>query len=244
MTSSSPRKPIILNADPEHAGLRLAVLAVLGTSLIAAFFLLRTALESVAPELGAPSILACLGALPLAMVIGAAVEAVLKRTWASGRRLLVSEDELRLQRPESPDVVLNLRQVVNETWWHFALKGYQRGGRERRAPDRWHCVAGQLQQEGSRIVVFTFVPPQRVEAWEADTPFYRLHPAEVYDTSMRSRMGGPVRPEIPTEVIASESGRTWLAERHRWQQGVELVPDDFELLLAALRERSRRRAGM
>lgn len=244
MTSTSPHEPIILNADPEHAGLRLVVVFVLAAALVAGFFLLRAVLESVAPDLGSPSILACFGALPLAMLAGAGVEALLKRTWVSGRRLLLGDDELRLQRPERADVALNLQQTVNETWWHFPLRGYQRGGRERRVPDRYHCVAGQLQQEGKRIVVFTFVPPTRLETWQMDTPFYRLNPTEVYDSSMGSRLQGPVRPEIPTEVIAGESGRYWLVERHRWQQGVELTPGDFELLLAALRERSRRRTGM
>jgi hypothetical protein len=51
-------------------------------------------------------------------------------------------------------------------------------------------------------------------------------------------MEGPARPELPTEVIAGESGRYWLAERNRWQEGVELAPGDFETLLALTEARA------
>jgi hypothetical protein len=238
MTSSTAHEPIVLNADPEHAGLRVTVLAVLAIALAAGFFALRSLLREAAPGLTAPSILACGGSIPLALALGAGVEAILKRTWTSGKRLLLEHEKLSLQWPDERDVVLELGQTVNETWWHFPLAGYRRGGRERRVSDRWHCVAGQLQQEGSRIIAFTFVPPQRMEAWQALRSFYRLQPSEVYDNSLQSRLEGPVRPEIPTAVIAGESGRYWLAERHRWQQGIELTPEDFETLLGILQERS------
>jgi hypothetical protein len=36
-------------------------------------------------------------------------------------------------------------------------------------------------------------------------------------------------------VIAGESGRYWLAERNRWQQGVELTQPDFRVLLEKMR---------
>jgi hypothetical protein len=235
MTITPEEEPIILNADPEHTGLRVTVVLILVAAVWLLFFLLRALLIAMAPQLGAPSILSCLGALPLALLIAAASEALLKRTWTSGRRLVLDGHELRLQLPDAEEVVLDVRQQVNQTWWHFPLIGYRRGGRERRVPDRWHCVAGQLQQEGNRIVVFTFVSPSRLATWQADYSFYGLNPAEVYDTTLRTRFEGPVRPELPTAVIAGESGRYWLAERHRWQQGVELTPADFEVLLARMR---------
>ena len=235
MTDRPDKGPIVLNADPEHAGLRVMVVLILVVSLGLLFFLFRAVLTALETELGAPSLLSCLGALPLALLLAAGSEAILKRTWTSGRRLVLDGRQLRLQRPGVADVVLDLGQQVNQTWWHFPLIGYRRGGRERRVPDRWHCVAGQLQQEGERVIVYSFVSPARLEEWQADYPFYGLNPTEVYDSSARSRLEGPVRPELPTSVIAGESGRYWLAERSRWQQGVELTPPDFRILLERMR---------
>ena len=235
MTDRPEQGAIVLNADPEHAGLRVTVVLVLVVTLGLFFFLFRAVLITLETELGAPSLLSCLGALPLALLVAAGSEAILKRTWTSGRRLVWDGRQLRLQRPDVEDAVLDLGQQLNQTWWHFPLIGYRRGGRERRVPDRWHCVAGQLQQEGERIIVYTFVPPSRLEEWQADYPFYGLNPAEVYNSSARSRLEGPVRPELPTSVIAGESGRYWLAERNRWHQGVELTQPDFRVLLEKMR---------
>lgn len=226
---------MVFNADPEHAGLRVTVVLILVVALGLFFFLFRALLIALENEWGAPSLLSCLAALPLALLLAAGSEAILKRTWSSGRRLLLNGSQLRLQRSAGEEVALDLSAPLSQTWWHFPLSGYQRGGRERRVPDRWHCVAGQLQQQGRRIIAYTFVPPARLEEWQADFPFYGLNPTEVYDDSARRRLEGPVRPELPTAVIAGESGRYWLAERNRWQQGVELTPADFQALLKKVR---------
>jgi hypothetical protein len=238
-TTSAAQKAIVLKVDPEHAGLRIAIVLILVAAVLLAFLLLRSLLVIYLPQLSSPAILACLGALPVALVISAAVEAVLKRSWSSGRRLVLDTERLALQKSRRDELALDWREPINETWWHFQLSGYRRGGRERRIPDRWHCVAGQLQQEGKRIVVYSFVSPSQLDKLLAKKPLYRLEPKEVYDNSLRRRLEGPVRPELPTEVIAGESGRYWLAERNRWQQGVELTPNDLETLLQALKERKR-----
>jgi hypothetical protein len=231
----------VLRADPEHAGLRATIIVVLLVAVWLAFLLLRELLTSFLPEIGSPAILACLGAIPVALVISAGIEALLKRGWGSGRQLVIETQSLALQRAGVDQVILRWDEPLSDVWWHFRVAGYPRGGRERRIPDRWHCVAGQLQQDGQRIVAFAFVSPSRLEALKGSHSLYTLDPKDVYESSMRRRLEGPARPELPAEVIAGESGRFWLAERNRWQQGVELLPDDFETLLRTVRERRKTR---
>jgi hypothetical protein len=241
MTIPGASKPnaTVLKVDPEHAGLRVTVILVLVAASGLSFLLLRELLTTYLPQLGSPAILACLGALPVALAVSAGVEGLLKRSWASGRRLVLEPERLRLQRSGVDETVLRWDEPLTDTWWHFRVAGYPRGGRERRIPDRWHCIAGQLQQEGNRIVAYAFVSPSRLDSLKGEHPFFTLEPRDVYDNSLRRRLEGPVRPELPAEVIAGESGRFWLAERNRWQQGVELAPDDFKTLLAAVQERRR-----
>ena len=232
MTQSEPR---VFHVDPEHTGLRLAIIIILLLALVVSYFIVRWLLAVLAPGLASPAILACIGAFPLSLFLGWLAEKALKRNWHSGRHLVLAADQLRLERPGRPDETILLDEPVQQLWWTFSLSGYPRGGRERRMPANWRCVAGQLRQDETRIVPYCFVPPHRLEAWEAQFDFELLKPGDVYDTSLTARLSGPARPELSAEVVAGEQGRYWLAERHRWQQGVELIPEDFEVLLQRVR---------
>ncbi len=59
---------------------------------------------------------------------------------------------------------------------------------------------------------------------------------ELYDNTMRSRIGPPSRPDIPNRLLQSKDGRYWLAERRRWEYGIELTPDDFGTLMRVVLE--------
>jgi hypothetical protein len=123
----------------------------------------------------------------------------------------------------------NLSQIN----WYFRLSGYPRAGQERRAPAKWLCLATELHQDGARLNVYTLMSPERAAAL-IDNPrlaFQRLNPADLYDHSARTRIGPPSRPAIPNAVLHSKDGRYWLAERRRWEYGVELTPDDFTTLM-------------
>jgi|CXWK01.1.fsa_nt_gi hypothetical protein len=117
--------------------------------------------------------------------------------------------------------------------WYFRLSGYPRAGQERRVPAKWLCLATELHQDGARLNVFTLMSPERAAPF-IDNPrlaFQRLNPAELYDRSARGRLGPPSRPLIPNSVLHTKDGRYWLAERRRWEYGVELTPDDFTTLM-------------
>jgi len=122
---------------------------------------------------------------------------------------------------------------LNQLNWYFRLSGYPRAGHERRAPAKWLCLATELHQDGARLNAFTLMPPERAAAFVDDTrlAFHRLNPAEVYDSSARTRIGPPSRPALSNSVLHSKDGRYWLAERRRWEYGVELTPDDFTTLM-------------
>ena len=230
----STQYPIVLPADPEHTGLRLAVPLILILSFLLGYFLISAVLRRAFPEWGSVVFISCLGAVPISLVVAGVGEAVLKRVWPSGRQLIIRPGSVTLQRPDQPDKTIELNERMDQLWWAFPLKDYPRGGRERRMPRSHWCIAGQLQQNGRRLVSFCFAPEETVHAWNDRYELRELDPEDVYDTSFQARMGAPVRPEIPSDVIRGEDGRHWLAERNRWREGVELAADDFDTLLQAV----------
>lgn len=230
----STHDPIVLPADPEHTGLRFVVPLLLIVSFSLGYFLMSAVLRRAFPEWGSVVFLSCLGALPISLLVAGAGEAVLKRVWPSGRQVIIRPDSVALRRPDQPNKTIELNQHMDQLWWTFPLKNYPRGGRERRMPSGHWCVAGQLQQNGERLVCFCFADQSTVRAWNDRYELRKLDPEKVYDTSFTSRMGAPIRPDIPAHVVRGDDGRHWLAERNRWREGVELAADDFDTLLQAV----------
>lgn len=232
-------KPIseqtVFHLDPEHSGVRYAVIAIVLVSFVIAFVAMNFLLGVIAPQLDTTLILACLSAVPISLLFSAIGEWYLKRSWHSGRKLIVEPETIILHLPEGENKQIDRQKKMSQLWWRIPLAGYARGGRERRIPSKWSCVAGQLQQDETRVVAFCYVRPQRLDQWLRHYEFARLHPEEVYNTSFRGRLGSPLRPDLPAEVIAGDQGRFWLAERNRWAFGVEMTEDDFEEFLGIIR---------
>lgn len=229
--------------DHEHRGVRYSVILILLVSFVAAFVAINAILGAVAPELNTSIILSCLGAVPVCLSFSALGEWYLKRHWHSGRMLIVAPDTITIRFDDAGDRQMARDKHINTLWWEIPLAGYTRGGRERRIPSKWNCVAGQLQQDGTRIVVYCYADPKRVRAWRERYEFERLKPEDVYNTSFSARFGSPDRPELPSEVIAGKQGRQWLAERNRWRDGLEMTRDDFEQFLEMMRAPREQRFG-
>lgn len=243
------RHPVILHADQEHSGLRLTIFAALFVGLLLGFALMRWLLGAFAPATvqDYATFLSCVGAVPLALLLIWGLEKLLKRVWRSGLSLELNErgivvydrrgEGAREEYVTAPGSALepdirwdgNLSQIN----WYFRLSGYPRAGQERRAPAKWLCLATELHQDGARLNVFTLMSPERAAAFidNPRLPFQRLNPAELYDRSARGRLGPPSRPLIPNSVLHTKDGRYWLAERRRWEYGVELTPNDFATLM-------------
>lgn len=231
---NSTQDSIVLQADPEHTGLRFAVPLILLISFWLGYLLMSFVLRRAFPEWESVVFLSCLGAIPISLLVAGVSEVVLKRVWPSGREVIIRPDIIILHRSDEADKCVELNQRMDQLWWAFPLGDYPRGGRERRMPRGHWCVAGQLQQDGERLVLFCFAPEERVRAWNDRYDLRELNPEVVYDTSFQARMGAPIRPDIPSDVITGDDGRHWLAERNRWREGVELEAGDFGTLLQAV----------
>lgn len=254
--SAAPQGPIIIHADEEHGGIRLVVFISLFIGYLLGFQLVRWLLTTLAP----PSIrdyttfLACIGALPLAVLIIWALENLLKRIWHSGLSLELNShgilardtraggvDTQRSNDPRGDEPAIQWDGNPSQLNWYFRLSGYPRGGRERRMPSKWLCLATEFHQDGARLNVYAFMPPERATPL-IENPrhgFHRVNPAVVYATSVRSRFGPPSRPTISNELLHSKDGRYWLAERRRWEYGIELSARDFLLLIDYAQARMR-----
>ena len=240
--SATGRTATILHADQEHSSLRLVVLLALLAGLLLGFGVVLLALNAFAP----PAIrdyryfLSCVGAFPVALLLIWGLERLLKRVWHSGLSLELNPygvivHDRRGEGAWNLEPTLSWSAHFTQLNWYFRVSGYPRAGRERRVPNKWLCLATELRQDDNRLNVFTFLPPERAAAW-IDNPraaFHLLHPADVYETSARAHLGPPGRPTIPNQVLHSKDGRYWLAERRRWEYGVELTPQDFNTFMDA-----------
>lgn len=242
--TAAERSPVVLHADPEHSGIRAAVFLSLFFAFVLAFWIVSWLFEALAPQslLDYTTFLSCVGALPLALLMVYGLEKLLRRTWHSGLSLILDDRGLYVRdRKTGQGMAADWMETPSVDWtkpvaltnWYFRVGGYPRGGRERRVEKNWLCVASQLQQEDAKLVVYCFMPPAKAEALTADRSlgFHAINPAELYDVNMRSRIGPPTRPTIPNNLLHSKDGRYWLAERRRWEFGVELTPDDFATYL-------------
>jgi hypothetical protein len=241
-TSAAPRT--ILYAEQEHGGIRLAVFLTLFVAYVLGFLVVSWLIRNFAPDsiVDYATFISCVAALPLALLAIWLVENTLKNVWHSGLTVQLDPAGVYVEdrRDGGRTLTASDRPVI--TWakpfsqlnWYFRLSGYPRGGRERRVSDKWLCVCTELQQDDRRLSVYAFMPPETAATW-IDGPtrasFHILNPGEVYETGLRSRVGPPSRPTIPTALLHSKDGRYWLAERRRWEMGIELTPEDFALIM-------------
>jgi hypothetical protein len=165
-------------------------------------------------------------------------EALMKRYWPSGRRLEIDEHGLRAWLPEGETAALEWSGRVWAIKWTFSLAGYPRGGRERRLTKRHHCLACQLQQDDSRVIVYGYLKGQQAASLLAGGDFHQIKPADYYERGpLRRLRGGTDRPQIPTNVLTGKDGPFWLAEQRRWTRGIELTANDFLAFWRAVEDR-------
>jgi hypothetical protein len=237
--TSAKSTPITLHADQEHDTLRTVVILFLITFFFLSYLLVNTILQldfwgSISDYAVS---LSCVLGLVLALAVSAVVENLLKRVWHSGRSLTLTDNGIEIQEKKASVKTIKQSGNAAQLNWYFNLKGYRRGGREKRLSNQWLCLACQLQQGGTRLIAHAYMPPQKAKVWlenENQPEFHQIEPGSVYESSFSSRLGAPTRPQISNEILASGDGRYWLAERHRWDEGFELSPDDFATFMAYL----------
>jgi hypothetical protein len=233
MDANDP-SPIVLHADSEHSGLRFAVLATFLVSFFLIFLMLTIILRSLSGTLISSFyfILSCAGALVLSIGAAGLAEYSAKRWWLSGRSIILNHDGI-VATVDPPETLSFFWAGHNSlVRWYSHLSGYRRGGRERRVPAAWLCISCQLQQDESRIIVYSYMPEERAGLFIDDKRFLELRPGEYIQSSVFRRwLSPPSRPEIPTKVLVGKQGHYWLAERRRWNEGMELSIDDFFLFI-------------
>jgi hypothetical protein len=226
-------------ANQEHPGLRAVVLLFFFGAVFLFIWLLNLLLTNPdGSRADLANLILCGGTLPLAFGATWVLEKLLKRYWPSGDGLEIAGQVLTAHFRDGPPREIDLQSPPVTLYWEFTLRGFQRGGRERRVARNWVCLALQLTQGKQRIIVHTYLPSRKAEQLrervKAEVQFHQINPAEVYDTSLGNRITPPTRPEIPAAVLAGGDGRYWLAERTRWQEGLELSPDKFTQFLQFL----------
>lgn len=238
MSKTATPAPVVY-ADPDHGGVRVAVLVVIGAGLILFFFLLRLLLNALTAGTRLAdftTVLSCVSAIPLAMGSAYLVERYLKSVWRSGLALTLGEDTLHFEAAATDqypamDIAIAWDRRVNLTRWYFRLANYPRAGRERMVSDKWLCLACQLQQDDSRLITYAYFPPEAAALLLEDRalgePFHEISLAALYRDAGARRWNAMTRPTLPPEMLAGRSGRFWLAERRRWEEGLELTAGDF-----------------
>lgn len=230
--STTPNSPngVTFYADQEHSGLRAAVVIILLVVFVAALLGVNAWLRSLPPGgIGDYWVfVSCVTALPVALAVAAGAEYVLKRTWHSGRSVSLDDQGMKAILASGESRSVDWSKRFGAIKWMFALKGFPRGGRERRVPAGWYCLACQLQQDEERFVIYTYVPPKEVRRWAESGEYFEIVPSDFFDTNAVSRfLKAPERPQLPASLLADKSGIYWLAERRRWSEGLELTRHDF-----------------
>lgn len=228
--------PTILYGDPEHDSLRMTIPLVLLTALGLGFIILWNGLEWLFGGTAQQWVLisAC-GALPLGLVLTKAADIALKRVWRSGRQIVLADESLTFQQPKLPDVVLANPPSLRVGRWFYEFEAYPRIGRERQIQNGWFCAAVQVEGENGRLIAQTYITPKQMAQLHQIAAWQRLQMMELYqlDLSMRVRqfMAPNGRPPIPPALITGDNGRYWLAEKRRWEEGLELTFEDFVVLV-------------
>ena len=236
MKSSDPLSKT-LHADQEHEKLRTVVVLLLIFLFFISYWLIYTLLQlEFWGNLRDYAVsLSCVLGLVLALAVSAGIEAWLKRVWPSGHKLVLDDAGIHVFTAGEVEKTIRVAEDWADLYWQFELKGYRRGGREKRLPQNYICLACQLQQDNGRLIVHSYLPPQKAAAsLNKQIPlarFHKIQPGDVYESSFSTRLGAPARPIISNEVLTGSDGRYWLAERHRWNEGFELTPHDFAIFM-------------
>ena len=211
MTESAAAPGRLLPADRFHAGVRVATLALWLLSIVVTYVVLGLIATPIfGPLSGLGVLLLLLAAVVAAQPLAWLGEKQILAHWPSGRSAQLEPGTL-FWRDRGPATRLDLGQKVNYWRWRFNV-GKQRKGR---VPGNHHCFAIRLVQGDTVVTLYTFLPPANADGLAARVPFYELRrPNDTHKASLGGR-----------DAI-------FLAAEHsRWEEGAELEPGDFEVMI-------------
>ncbi len=230
--------PVILHTDREHDKLRTTIVLILILLYFISYRIVQALLNLAmfATVRDYATAISCVLGLVLALGVTAVIEKILKRTWHSGQSLTLDEEGILAQYRHQNPIRIRQNGSMTRINWTFGLKGYRRGGREKRLPAKWVCLACQLQQDDHRLIVYSYMPPREAAVWLNDErhKFRRINQADAIEPTLASKLKMPIRPEVSNEMLRGKDGRYWLAERNRWLDGLELTHEDFAIFMRYL----------
>jgi len=198
----SETDPLRLTVDPEHGGLRTAVLgSFIGVGILG--YLISGALLS---GYSFGGILSVAIGLLAAVLITRTVESRLKARWPSGRVLEVTSETIRLTLRGEPQREIDPTQHVNVLMWRFVIS------RRARVPKGWYVVALGLMQENIYIATYTFMSAEDYKALPLAESYVVLSPPKKSESDIR---------------LAGQQKRLREAEVWRWNEGAEVSNQDF-----------------
>lgn len=203
-------KVFSLTVDPEHSGLRLAVVGVFGISAVILYFVTTR----IIPQLSGINIIAAVVALAGATVLTQVIDRLFKQRWPSGRSLRIVEDKVQLVQRDSVQREIDGDQHVNVLMWRFTI------AKRTRIPKGWYMVAIALSQDDLYLPVYTFVSP-------ADFDTLPLHK---HYMSLQARK----KNEAQDLKLAGQQRRLRTAEDARWAEGAEMSKADYERYITRL----------
>lgn len=236
-----------LPADREHRGIEVAVplsMLVLGILFYFAVdsWILRPLIQGTELD-DYRAILRLIFAVVLAIVGGFLVEKFLKRVWKSGRSLTLLQDAVVASNKGAETMHVDLAQSELIVW-RYPMKGFSRGGRERRVPSGNYLVACQISSDDVVLSAFTFLSTKDMREILARSQVIDVNMAMLYGNSKRLRGVTPAqRPGMVTKERHQWPTKVWEAETRRWSEGFELEPVDFSSLMSHV-EQARQRHPM
>ncbi|NDJ51841.1 MAG: hypothetical protein GYB68_02010, partial [Chloroflexi bacterium] len=152
------------------------------------------------------------------------VERLLKQVWPSGHILTLEDSQIKVKRRSGEQAEIVWNQHVNALAWHFEIRKVRT-----RVPRGWYCVALQLNQDDESLALYTLIKPDEAQA----LPLWQ-HFEQLISRKRPPRKAGDDGPTLK-EVTAQE--QLWIAEKERWEVGLEMTPEDFAALLQVLAKR-------
>jgi hypothetical protein len=217
----APATPRTIAIDAEHFSIRFLVPVIMVSVTLVFHFVARAILDTLLNDGVNPTCVVLPLDIVVLFVVGNVTERTLKSLVPSRRSAALSAEELVIideRRKPPTETRVEWDKTVNVMAWRFAVR------RRTRIPKGWYCMALQLLQDETTVILYTFMPPDEAEALRGFQNFVRLRPRK--ETESNADLGA-----------VAEQRRLLKLEDARWEDGAEIARDDFRAVLAILEER-------
>lgn len=213
MTSPAPAPDVFsVPVDPEHGGLRIAVVGVFLISAVILYMLTTWLI----PQMSGINIIAAGVALAGATIMTQVIDRLFKQRWPSGRALRIVDDRIQLVLRDNIQREIDGGQHVNVLMWRFTIS------KRTRIPKGWYMVAIALHQDDVYLPVYTFVSPTEFEMMPYNKQISALQPRK--------------KTEMQDLKLAGQQRRLHTAEDARWSEGAEMSQADFRRYIDRLKQ--------